>query len=927
MKKYISLFPLAVFFLIGAMATVLAQEEPIEIVSEETITIADLGASEPRVLPTSPLYFFKELGRNLQRFVTFNSVSKAELELKFTNEKAAELKKISETQPDNTRAIQKAVENYQTTQEKLQKKLEGLSETSQSPKVDVLLDNLTNKVVKHEKLFDEIIFKFGKKEEISNAINNAKAGSENLMGEASQKDNPAKFASRLEKVLLEENGGDLKHARSVEIIDNFSAKAPEEVKEAFQRLREDFSEKLERDIQNLVDKEGENAVKEKILNTPGDFAARSVIIEEIQKRAEERLSEALKKAMGHLETVLRKETDIAQKAKEQIERAEKIIQEAEKIISQSASAKISAVVSTLLTEAKEHLNSAKDAIVQEKYGEAFGQARSAEVLVRNALKFFENDAPRTENLERQLKELEEKIHNYENLIKERGLTQEQTKNAYEILNNNAVSQLRDARESLAKGDVEKTKMYIDYIRKTFSKLSDILERKTTSAAAETEATKTPVETIPQPATPITVSCKDIQEKILELKNFLALGKMPESDFKAKYDAYLRDMIICQETKNSRTPVPATPTLIPTPVLPPTTISPTPVSIIIISPRNGENWQVGSFQKISWESSGIPSNHLIITVRLRDSAGTEYNLLTNTPNDGFEEIAVPASLSAGSYALEIKTIVGGRIILTKSAPFNIIVPAGSALRVVSPNGGEQWTIGNTYAIKWENQGNIKSVYVELYKGGVYLSGLGGLGLNWGAPTSWTWNTIDTPNFEPGSDFKIRVKSDSDPSIYDESDNYFSISAPTPSPASCDDLKSNSATNYYFESCKKGGYDRACFNKYYWNYQGCGRSVEYDGCTVSNMNADKNIWCDTGLVYACADSDKKDYYGRGTVTDAGKNYVDYCVDGSIVREYYCSFSDSHPTGIVAEENYGCAAGCENGACKKVEKTPAAVPEQIY
>ena len=61
----------------------------------------------------------------------------------------------------------------------------------------------------------------------------------------------------------------------------------------------------------------------------------------------------------------------------------------------------------------------------------------------------------------------------------------------------------------------------------------------------------------------------------------------------------------------------------------------------------------------------------------------------------------------------------------------------------------------------------------------------------------------------------------------------------------------------------------------------------------------------------------------MTDDGKNYTDYCMDSSLVKEYYCSISDAHPTGIVGEEIYACASGCENGACKIQEKPPA-VPE---
>lgn len=462
-KMCISFVSLAVLLAISAAGAVLAQE----VATEETITISDLETGEPKVLPTSPFYFFKEMSRGLRVLITFNPAAKAELELKFANEKAAEVKKITETQPQNAEAIQKALENYQKTQTKLRARFEALKETSQNPNVDNLLNKLTDRVVKHEKLFEEISFKFKEKENIAKAVRKTMEGSENVIGEASKKDDAAKFSSRLERVLLEEKGGDLKHARSMEIIDRFSGKAPTEIKEALGRLREEFSERLESDIDNLVEKKGEEALKEKITGTPGDFAKRSVIIEEIQKRTGERLSQTIGKAMSRLEEIIDKDADIAQKAKEQIDRAEKMIQEAEKKIQ---------TASTLLRQAKERLNNAKSAFEEKKYGEAFGQARSAEVLARNALRSFEKEKPETGGIKQHLSELTEKIRLYENLLKKQFSAREQNENAYKLLDN-AVLHLGYAKEALAKEDLNATKLHISHVRGFLSKLADILERK------------------------------------------------------------------------------------------------------------------------------------------------------------------------------------------------------------------------------------------------------------------------------------------------------------------------------------------------------------------------------------------------------------------------------------------------------------------
>jgi len=125
------------------------------------IAPADLGVSDVGTLPTSRWYFFKEWKRGITRIFTFGAIAKAELELKITNQKAAEIIEVEKVNPDDTKAIAKAIENYTKAQERLKARLAKLTENSENPNIAKLIENVDEKMGKHLAVLSERALKSG----------------------------------------------------------------------------------------------------------------------------------------------------------------------------------------------------------------------------------------------------------------------------------------------------------------------------------------------------------------------------------------------------------------------------------------------------------------------------------------------------------------------------------------------------------------------------------------------------------------------------------------------------------------------------------------------------------------------------------------------------------------------------------------------
>ena len=120
MKKVIILIVFGVVFA-GTCLTVYAHEGGFELNDLYT----SLAVDEPSLLPGNALYFVKNIQRGVKLLFTFAGAKKTELELRFADEKFAEMAKLAVTYPEKETARNRALQNYLAAQDRLNIRLAG----------------------------------------------------------------------------------------------------------------------------------------------------------------------------------------------------------------------------------------------------------------------------------------------------------------------------------------------------------------------------------------------------------------------------------------------------------------------------------------------------------------------------------------------------------------------------------------------------------------------------------------------------------------------------------------------------------------------------------------------------------------------------------------------------------------------------------
>jgi hypothetical protein len=352
-------------FVLGSIA--LAQEIP-EVIQDEKVIAKDLGISEPKVLPDSPFYFLKNWGRAIGLLFAFNPVKKAELRLKIANEKLMEAKKLVEMKKD-PKLIERTLNEFQNEIGKIsQESGENLKKFS---------EKLIHQQILHQKILQRL-----EKQVPPEVYEKIKAQREKHLerfAQVMQKvESKEKIAERLENELGKIKGSEFKEFKDLEILGEFEEKMPEEVKKRIEEKKAEIEEKFREKLEKLPDEE-KGEFKSYLDQISGDKLEHLEIISNLEgEEISDKLREALEKAKEKKIEGVEKEAISADQASAQIKKAEDEISKAEGIVGNLSEEEYGGKAARkLLDLAKKHLEEAKKAFNEKKYGRAFGLAMAS----------------------------------------------------------------------------------------------------------------------------------------------------------------------------------------------------------------------------------------------------------------------------------------------------------------------------------------------------------------------------------------------------------------------------------------------------------------------------------------------------------------------------------------------------------------------
>ena len=123
-------------------------------------------------------------------------------------------------------------------------------------------------------------------------------------------------------------------------------------------------------------------------------------------------------------------------------------------------------------------------------------------------------------------------------------------------------------------------------------------------------------------------------------------------------------------------------------------------VTVITANDGETWEAGSTQNITWSAS---DDVAVTAVKLEfstDNGGAYTQIAAGLSNSGTFAWPVPGTLTTqGLVRVTANDAVNNSGVDISNANFNIVDTTAPAVAVSAPNGAEVWTEGTTQTVTW------------------------------------------------------------------------------------------------------------------------------------------------------------------------------------------------------------------------------------
>lgn len=188
------------------------------------------------------------------------------------------------------------------------------------------------------------------------------------------------------------------------------------------------------------------------------------------------------------------------------------------------------------------------------------------------------------------------------------------------------------------------------------------------------------------------------------------------------------------------------------------------SITVTAPDSNDSWCRGLSCTIKWLKTGNMDAN--VKVRLFDSTGTVrvLGISDSAANNGTYQWVIPRSITPGKYLIRVKTV--DNKIFDDSDVFTIL-DCSPSITVLSPNGGERIPVPGFLDIKWKTVEPVSRVKITAFtEEGKFVAAES-------TEDDGFFRLKLTERAEDRKDYKIRVESELNSQVFDDSDGFFEL----------------------------------------------------------------------------------------------------------------------------------------------------------